>query len=54
MQAVDDILADLLINYNVVNRGNVTINLRGNSIPSEQGQEDVEILRSKGWSVTTS
>lgn len=54
MQAVDDILADLLINYNVVSRGNVTINLRGNSIPSEQGQEDVEILRSKGWSVTTS
>ena len=54
MQAVDDVLADLLINYNAVNRGNVTVNLRGNSIPSEQGQEDIEILKSKGWSVTTS
>jgi Leucine-rich repeat (LRR) protein len=53
-QAVDDILADLLTNYNAVNRGRVTVNLRGNAIPSETGQEDLEILRSKGWSVTTS
>jgi len=53
-QAVDDILADLLTNYNSVNRGRVTVNLRGNAIPSEAGQEVVEILRSKGWTVTTS
>ena len=53
-QSVDDVLADLLTNYNAVNRGRVTVNLRGNAIPSETGQEDLEILRSKGWSVTTS
>jgi len=53
-QAVDDILADLLTNYNAVNRGRITINLRGNGTPSLEGQETAEILRSKGWSITTS
>lgn len=53
-QSVDQILADLIVNYNAVNRGRVTVNLRGNSVPSEAGQEDLEILRSKGWTVTTS
>lgn len=53
-QAVDDILADLLTNYNAVNRGRVTINLRGSAIPSSDGQEDLEILRSKGWTITIS
>ena len=52
--AVDQILSDLLDNYNAVNRGRVTVNLRGNSIPSENGQEDAEILRSKGWTITIS
>ena len=53
-QAVDDILADLLTNYNAVNRGRITINLRGNGTPSLEGQETIEILRSKGWTITTS
>ena len=53
-QSVDDILSDLLANYNAVNRRGVTVNLRGNAIPSEVGQENLEIIRSKGWTVTTS
>ena len=51
-QAVNQIIADLLINYNTVNRGGVTINLRGgNALPSGVALDSIDILRSKGWSI---
>ena len=52
-QAVNQILADLLLNYNAVKRGGVTVNLRGgNALPSGQTALDtIDILRSKGWSI---
>lgn len=51
-QAVNQIIADLLLNYNTVNRGGVTINLRGgNALPSGVALESIDILRSKGWSI---
>jgi len=51
-QAVNQIIADLLTNYNTVNRGGVTINLRGgNALPSGVALESIDILRSKGWSI---
>jgi len=52
-QAVNQILADLLLNYNAVKRGDVTVNLRGgNALPSGQTALDtIDILRSKGWSI---
>ena len=50
--AVDQLLSDLFDNWSDYNRGGVTINLRGNDTPSEEGLENVTILRSKGWSIT--
>ena len=51
-QAVNQIIADLLTNYNTVNRGGVTINLRGgNALPSGVALDSIDILRSKGWSI---
>lgn len=52
-QAVNQILADLLLNYNAVKRGGVTVNLRGgNALPSGQtALDNIDILRSKGWSI---
>ena len=50
-QAVNQIISDLYDNYNAVNRSGVTVNLRGNSIPSGDALDYVEILRSKGWSI---
>ena len=50
-QAVNQIISDLYDNYNAVNRSGVTVNLRGNSIPSGTSLDYVEILRSKGWSI---
>jgi len=50
-QAVNQIIIDLYANYNAVKRGGVTVNLRGNAIPSGDALEYVEILKSKGWSV---
>ena len=52
--AVDQLLSDLFDNWNAYNRGGVTINLRGNDTPSEEGLEHITILRSKGWSITIS
>ena len=52
--AVDQLLSDLFDNWSDYNRGGVTINLRGNDTPSEEGLEYVTILRSKGWSITLS
>ena len=51
-QAVNQLIADLLTNYNVVNRGGVTINLRGgNALPTGVALDSIDILRSKGWSI---
>jgi Leucine-rich repeat (LRR) protein len=51
-QAVNQIIADLLVNYNTVNRGGVTINLRGgNALPTGEALDSIDILRSKGWSI---
>ena len=51
-QAVNQIIADLLLNYNTVNRGGVTVNLRGgNALPSGVALGSIDILRSKGWSI---
>lgn len=51
-QAVNVIIDDLLINYNSVPRRGVVVNLRGNSTPGETGLEKIDILRSKGWTIT--
>jgi Leucine-rich repeat (LRR) protein len=51
-QAVNQIIADLLTNYNTVKRGGVTVNLRGgNALPSGVALDSIDILRSKGWSI---
>jgi hypothetical protein len=50
-QAVNQIIKDLVSNYNTVNRGDVTINLRGNSSPSGEVSAQIDLLRSKGWSI---
>jgi Leucine-rich repeat (LRR) protein len=53
-QAINQIIADLLLNYNTVNRGGVTVNLRGqtgNVLPSGVALDSIDILRSKGWSI---
>ena len=51
-QAVNQIIADLLTNYNTVNRGGVTVNLRGgNALPTGVALDSIDILRSKGWSI---
>jgi Leucine-rich repeat (LRR) protein len=51
-QAINQIIADLLLNYNTVNRGGVTVNLRGgNALPSGVALDSIDILRSKGWSI---
>ena len=51
-QAINSIIFDLYTNYNSINRGGVTVNLRGNASPSGTSLEDyIPILRSKGWSI---
>ena len=50
-QAINSIISDLYTNYNSINRGGVTINLRGNSVPSGLALDYIDILRSKGWSI---
>lgn len=50
-QAVNSIIADLFTNYNAVKRGGVTVNLRGNALPSGVALERIEFLVSKGWSI---
>ena len=51
-QAVNIIIDDLLVNYNSVPRGGVVVNLRGNATPGEIALEKINILRSKGWTIT--
>ena len=50
-QAINSIISDLYANYNSINRGGVTINLRGNAVPSGTSLDYIDILRSKGWSI---
>jgi Leucine-rich repeat (LRR) protein len=50
-QAINSIIFDLYTNYNSINRGGVTINLRGNAPPSGTSLDYIDILRSKGWSI---
>ena len=51
-QAVEKIIEDLYDNYNAVNRGRITLNLRGCGAPSESALELITILKSKGWNIT--
>ena len=51
-QAINSIIFDLYTNYNSINRGGVTINLRGNAAPNGDSLDYIDILRSKGWSIT--
>jgi Leucine-rich repeat (LRR) protein len=52
-QAVNNIVADLLTNYNSLNREGVSINLRGgNAIPNIEAQETILFLRTRGWSIS--
>lgn len=48
-QAVNSIINDLLTNYNTVNRGSVSINLRNNSTPSSTAIDIINFLSSRGW-----
>ena len=50
-QAINSIIFDLYTNYNSINRGGVTVNLRGNASPSGTSLDYIDILRSKGWSI---
>jgi hypothetical protein len=51
-QAVNQIIADLLTNYNTVKRRGVTVNLRGgNALPTGIALDSIDILRSNGWSI---
>lgn len=51
-QAIESLLDDLKTNWQGVNRGRVTVNLRANGSPSPLALETVEFLRTKGWNVT--
>ena len=50
-QAINKIIDDLYTNYKAVTRGGITVNLRGNNLPSGTALETIEILKSKGWSI---
>jgi hypothetical protein len=50
-QAVNTIVNDLFINYDTVKRGRVTINLRGNALPTGNALIQINFLRSKGWTI---
>ena len=51
-QAITQLLDDLYENWKSVNRGGVTVNLRGNGSPNTEALEFIVILRSKGWNIT--
>lgn len=50
-QSINTIVDDLFINYTSVNRGGVTVNLRGNAAPSGTALDQITFLRSKGWTI---
>ncbi len=54
-QAIDQLLEDLYDNWVSVNRGGVTVNLRGNGGAGNISQDALDfitILREKGWNIT--
>ena len=51
-QAMEQLIDDLYENWVAVNRGRVTVNLRGNGSPSEDTLDQIAVLRSKGWNIT--
>lgn len=51
-QAVNTIINDLFENYTASPRGGVTLNLRSNGAPSGDALDQIDILRSKGWSIS--
>jgi Leucine-rich repeat (LRR) protein len=51
-QAVNAIINDLFINYTASPRSGVTLNLRSNAAPSGDALDQIDILRSKGWSIS--
>lgn len=51
-QAVEKLIEDLYDNYNSVNRGGITLNLRGCGAPSEFALDLITILKSNGWNIT--
>lgn len=51
-QAVNSIIGDLFANYNTINRGGVTINLRQNALPSGVALDQINFLRTRGWTIT--
>jgi hypothetical protein len=51
--ALEKMLEDLYLNWQTINRGSVTINLRGcGVIESTTTLEYIAVLRTKGWSIT--
>jgi len=53
-QAINSIVDDLFINYTTINRGGVTINLRGNATPGIESIDKIQFLRSRGWTIVYS
>lgn len=51
--AVNDLIDDLLANYNNNPRSGVTVNLRNTSQPTGVAVEQIEFLRTSGWSIRT-
>ena len=51
-QAMENMLEDLVSNWENSSRGGVSVNLRGCGSQSEVALESVLFLRSKGWSIT--
>ncbi len=54
-QALDQILQDLYDSWVSVNRGRVTVNLRGNGGSpriSNDARDNIDLLREKGWNIT--
>ena len=51
-QAMQQLLEDLYINWQTVNRGGVTVNLKNCGEPNEDALEYVSILQKRGWNIT--
>jgi hypothetical protein len=49
--AVNNIVADLVANYENNPRGGISVNLANTSTPTGDAVEQIEFLRSKGWNM---
>jgi Leucine-rich repeat (LRR) protein len=49
--AVNQIIADLVANYELNPRSGVSVNLRNTATPTGEAVEQIEFLRSKGWNM---